>query len=133
MSEANVETVRRFLEAAAADDLAACLACLHPELEWIPMRVGTEGAFRGHEGFERFRDDTWEHYDSFEARYELLDLDERGVLGWGAVYVRGKGSGLQMEVPSAGVFEFRDGLIARWRDFGTRERALQLGGAGREP
>jgi hypothetical protein len=40
------------------------------------------------------------------------------------IHVRGKSSGLEMEVPSAGVFEFRDGLIVRWQDVGSKEKAL---------
>jgi hypothetical protein len=46
------------------------------------------------------------------------------VACWGVIHVRGKSSGLEMEVPSAGVFEFRDGLIVRWQDVGSKEKAL---------
>ena len=120
----DLETVQRFLDAALRDDLEAALACLHPELEFIPQRVRIEGAYRGHEGFERFRADTWEHYDRFEPDYELQDLGDR-VASWGVIHVRGKASGLEMDVPSAGVFEFRDGLIVRWCDVGSKEKALE--------
>lgn len=111
------------------DDVDAALDCLHPELEFIPLRVGTEGAFRGHEGFRRFRADTWDHYDVFEPRYELREVDDR-VLSWGVIHVCGKGSGIELDVPSAGIWEFRDGLIVRWQDLATKERVLDAAGLG---
>lgn len=111
------------------DDVEAALACLHPDLEFIPLRVGTEGAFRGHDGFRRFRADTWDHYDVFEPRYELREVDDR-VLSWGVIHVCGKGSGIEMDVPSAGIWEFRDGLIVRWQDLATKERVLDAAGLG---
>ncbi len=131
MSEEQVETVRRFIEAGARDDLEAMLACLHPEVEMLPLRASTEGAFRGHEGWKRFRADTWSHYEKFEPRYEVADLGD-GVIVFGAILVRGMGSGVEMEVPSAGIFRFRDGLIVRWEDFGSKERALEMAGLPRD-
>lgn len=127
MSQEQVETVRRFIDAGFRDDIDAMLACLHPEAEMLPLRAGTEGAFLGHDGWRRFRTDTWSHYDKFEPRYELRDLGD-GVLGFGVILVRGMGSGVEMEVPSAGIFEFRDELIVRWEDFGSKERALEAAG-----
>ncbi len=127
MSEEQVETVRRFIDAGVRDDLEAMLACLHPEVEMLPLRASTEGAFRGHEGWKRFRADTWSHYERFEPRYELADLGD-GVIAYGAILVRGMGSGVEMEVPSAGIFQFRDGLIVRWEDFGSKELALEMAG-----
>ncbi len=131
MSQQNLETLRRLLDAEDREDGPAALACLHPELEFIPMRARTEGSYRGIEGYERFRADTFEHYESFEPRFEFEELDGQRVLAWGTVRVRGKGSGIEMDVPSAGVFEFRDGKIVRWEDFGTRAKALEMAGAAR--
>jgi ketosteroid isomerase-like protein len=124
MSRDHLDTIRRLVDAEARGDHAAALECLHPELEFIPLRAGTEGAFRGHAGYERFRTDTWDHYERFEPELELLEVGDR-VVSWGVVHVRGKGSGVEMEVATGGVFEFRDGKIARWQDFGSKEHALQ--------
>lgn len=127
MSREQVETVRRFIDAGIRDDLDGMLACLHPEVEMLPLRASTEGAFLGHEGWRRFRADTWSHYEKFEPRYEVADLGD-AVVGFGVILVRGMGSGVEMEVPSAGIFEFRDGLIVRWEDFGSKERAFAAAG-----
>lgn len=103
--------------------------CLHPDFELVPLRVGTEGAFRGHEGFRRYHADTREHYELFEPRWEMREVDER-VLSWGVVHVRGRGSGVELDVPSAGIWEFRDGLIVRWQDLETKDRVLDAAGLG---
>lgn len=44
MAPADVEVVRALIE---ADDLAAALVHIHPEVEWIPLRAATEGAYFG--------------------------------------------------------------------------------------
>jgi ketosteroid isomerase-like protein len=127
MARENVEVVWRLLEARKRDDLPAALACLDPDLEWIPLRAATEGAYRGHQGFEKFIADTDENFETFEPHFELREVGER-VLAWGTISVRGKGSGIEMDVPIGGVFDFRNGKIARWQDFGSKEKALEAVG-----
>jgi hypothetical protein len=56
------------------------MECLHPELEWVPLRARTEGAFRGHEGYERFRADTWEHYDVATAG--VFEFRDDKIVRW---------------------------------------------------
>ena len=53
------------------------------------------------------------------------------VLMWGTVHAKGRGSGAEINVPTAGVIELEDGLIRRWRDVGDRERALEEAGGAR--
>ena len=127
MSRENVEIVRRLLDAVERDDRPAALACLDPELEWIPLRAATEGAYHGHAGFERFVADTNENFEHFEPRFELRDLGG-WVLAWGTLNVRGTGSGVELQVPVGGIFDFRAGRISRWQDFGSKEKALEFAG-----
>jgi hypothetical protein len=84
MFKQNVELARR-----AVDDWnrgefngAKLRLYYHPDVEWLPHRAETEGAFHGIEGMERFWADTQEVFEKFELHYELLDLGER-VLAWG--------------------------------------------------
>jgi len=42
--------------------------------------------------------------------------------------MRAKGSGIETDIPFGGVFEFRDGKIVRWEDFGSKDRALDAVG-----
>lgn len=121
-----IEAVRGLL--ATSQDLCASLALLDPDVEWIPLRAGTEGAYRGHEGFRRFVADTWEAFEDYEPSFELEELPDGRVLAWGTVRVRGRGSGAETDVPVGGLFEVREGKVSRWEDFGSRERALAAAG-----
>src|SRR5690349_17097991 len=121
MSRENLDVTRQLLDAVARDDIPAALACLAPDLEWIPLRAATEGAFHGHGGFEKFVADTNENFETFEPHFELRDLGER-VLAWGTITVQGSGGGVRLEVPVGGLFDFRDGKIARWHDFGSKQK-----------
>jgi hypothetical protein len=51
-----------------------------------------------------------------------------GQLAWGTILVRGRGSGVEMEIPSGGIFDLRAGKITRWQDFGSKENALEAVG-----
>jgi ketosteroid isomerase-like protein len=125
MSQQNVEVVRAVERAWNRGEVR--LELFDADVEWIAARSGIEGAFRGHAGMLEFRADTLASFDKFEPSFELLDLGER-VLAWGTIRVRGRDSGIEIEVPVGGVFDFRDGRIARWQDFGSREKALEAVG-----
>lgn len=96
----------------------------HPDLEFVPLRAATEGAYRGLGGLETFVADTLEVFEKFEMHYELADLGER-VLAWGHIHVRARGSGIETDIETGGLFEFRDGKIVRWEDFGSKDKALE--------
>jgi limonene-1,2-epoxide hydrolase len=86
-----------------------------------------EGGYRGLAGFESFIADTLEVFEKFEMRCEFADLGER-VLAWGHIHVRARGSGIETDIESGGIFEFRDGKIVRWEDFGSKDKALEAVG-----
>lgn len=127
MSQENVEVVRALLDAWNRDDEPALLACLAPDAVWIAARSDTEGPFYGHEGIRRFRSDTFENFAMFEPRFELRDLDKR-VLAWGTIRVRGRGSGIEMDVPGGGVFELRNSKIVRFENHSGRDKVLKAVG-----
>jgi hypothetical protein len=119
--------VRRIVDAAHRDDLPAVLACIDPDVEFIPLRAGTEGVYRGHEGVERFWADNRESFETFEPNYQLHDVGGR-VLAWGTIHVRGRGSGVVMDIPTGGILDPREGKIVHWDDFGSREKAIEAVG-----
>jgi limonene-1,2-epoxide hydrolase len=102
-----------------------------PDLEFLPLRAATEGAYRGLAGFESFIADTSEVFEKFELHYEFADVGER-VLAWGHIHVRARGSGIETDIESGGVFEFRDGKVVRWEDFGSKDKALEAVGLSEE-
>jgi limonene-1,2-epoxide hydrolase len=69
-------------------------------------------------------DDTEEVFEEFDFHCEILEVGER-ALAWGTVHVRAMQSGIETDIPVGGLFEFRDGKIVRWEDFGSREKALE--------
>ena|SRR5690349_1092286 len=98
-----------------------------PQVEFLPLRAATEGPYRGISGIEAFVADTSETFDKFEFRTEFEDLGDQ-VLVWGTIHVRAKGSGLETDIPMGGLYEFREGKIVRWEDFGSKEKALEAAG-----
>jgi ketosteroid isomerase-like protein len=126
MSEQNVELVRRSHEEWNRDRTVA-LDAFHEDVEFLPLRVATEGSYHGLAGIEAFVADTLEVFETFQLNYEYRDLGER-VLAWGTIHVRAKASGLETDVESGGLFEFRDGKIVRWEDFGSKRQALEAAG-----
>jgi limonene-1,2-epoxide hydrolase len=129
MSQANVELLRRGMEEANRVGISEVNPRLyyHPDVEYLPLRSATEGKYRGIAGIERFNADTDEVFEKFELHFEFLDRGER-VLAWGVIRVRARGSGIETDIPTGGIFDFRDGKIARWEDFGSKEKALKAMG-----
>ena len=124
MSAENVELVRRLQDEWNRNDTFAVADTFHPDVEFLPLRTATEGSYRGLAGIENFVRDTREIFDKFEMRYEFADLGER-VLAWGTIHVRARGSGIKTDIESGGLFEFREGKVVRWEDFGSKAKALQ--------
>jgi hypothetical protein len=102
-------------------------AFFHPDVEFLPLRAATEGAYHGIAGIERFIADNEAVFEKFEPQQEFLDLDER-VLTWGTIRVKAKQSGIDTDIPVGGVVEFRDGKIVRWQAFGSKDEALKAVG-----
>ena len=123
MSEENVELLRKLQddwnrgERDFADEY-------HPDVEFLPLRTATEGAYHGLSGIEAWVADTSEVFDKFEMNFEFTDLGER-VLACGTIHVRARGSGVETDIQTGGLFEFRDGRIVRWEDFGSKSKALE--------
>jgi hypothetical protein len=127
MSQENVELLRETIDRWNRREVS--LSAFHTDVEWLPMRVATEGVYRGIPGIERFMADTQEVFDKFELRCELLDQGEQ-VLAWGTIHVRARSSGIETDIAIGGIAEFREGRIVRWEDFGSRDKALRAIGQG---
>jgi hypothetical protein len=127
MSQENVELVRSLQDDWNRGDRTVDPDRFHPDLEFLPLRAATEGAYRGLAGLESYVADTLEVFEKFESHYEYADLGER-VLAWGTIHVRARGSGIETDIESGGLYEFRDGKVVRWEDFGSKEKALEAVG-----
>lgn len=124
MSEANLATFQRIIDAFARDDVDRALRDVDPEVVFEPQRAATEGAFVGHAGVRRFWEDTQEMFELFEPDYtDVRALGDR-VLAAGTLTVKGRGSGVQVAIPIAFIAEFRDGVLVHYKDYGDIDVAL---------
>jgi ketosteroid isomerase-like protein len=127
MSRENVELVREMQDGWNRGETAVRRDVWHPDVEFLPLRSAMEGGYHGRSGVAAFVSDTLAVFETFEMKYRYAELGDR-VLAWGSIHLRARGSGLETDVESAGLFDFRDGKIARWEDFGSREKALEAAG-----
>jgi ketosteroid isomerase-like protein len=130
MSQPNVEIVKRWIDAFNRRNLDDYHDLFTPDLEWFPAFPGTvEGeGHLGREGIERYFgeiSDTWEEFHAIAEEYR--DLGDR-VLALGRMEGRGRGSGVPVTSPIGGIYDFRDGKIARGRVYLGHAEALRAAG-----
>jgi ketosteroid isomerase-like protein len=111
MSQANVEVVRRWLEALSSEDFDAALALVHRDIVLVPP--GDQPSYRGAESLRR-----WMEPDAFPGQVvkplETVVATDRTILCKQHVTARGRASGIELDVISWSVWTFdEDGLITR--------------------
>jgi ketosteroid isomerase-like protein len=113
LSEENVETARRWLEAISGDteDFDRAIALVHRDVVFVPP--GDQAAYRGAESLRR-----WMEPDAFDQQvvkgFETVVVTDRTILGRQLVTARGTTSGIEMDVTGWSVWTFdEDGLITR--------------------
>ena len=113
MSQANVETDRRWLEAISggSEDFDRALALVHRDIVFVPP--GDQAPYRGAESLRR-----WMEPDAFEKQvvkaFDPVVVANRVILGKQLVMARGTASGIEMDVVTWSVWTFdEDGLITR--------------------
>src|SRR5215203_3256075 len=128
MSRGNKRVFEECVALLGRGDIGGYLRLVDEDVIWIAARSAVEGAYRGHEGLRKFFADNNENFEVFEADFrEVRDLGDR-ILVIGVIHIRGRGSGVQGDLPIAGIFTFRNGKLTRWEDFGDRALALQAAG-----
>jgi ketosteroid isomerase-like protein len=126
---AHIEAFLRGVDAINRLDVEAALALTHPDGVFEPLRSQTEGAFLGEEGMRRFLADTADAFELFKATYtDLRDLGGERLIAIGSIRIRGRESGVEQDVVSAAIVEFRDGRMWSYRDYGNRRLALETAG-----
>jgi ketosteroid isomerase-like protein len=131
MAEANTALFARIVEAVNRGDTEATCQLTAEDLVLIPRRSATEGAYVGHDGVRSWFADNRATFEVFNLDYpDVRDLGDR-ILAIGTVHVRGRGSQVETDVPSAGIATFREGKATRWEDFGDVRLAVEA--AGVEP
>src|SRR5688500_13844282 len=116
MSQENVDVAHAFVDAVNRGDVESALLACHPALIFEPLRAATEGAYLGRDGLRRFLTDTATTFEVFRVEHiEIRDLGDRAV-AIGSIRIRGRASGVETNIPTASITQFRDGLIWRYKD-----------------
>jgi ketosteroid isomerase-like protein len=129
MSQENLEIVRRSIEAFQRGDYEAAMEAIDTEIEYDLTHFPDGKVYLGHEGIrEAFRIwlGTWENYR--QELDELIDLGGDEVLALVREFGRGKGSGIELERPTAGVWTLHDGKAVRIRFYPGKAEALRAAG-----
>lgn len=129
MSRENVEIVRRFNDAVSRGDREAVATLVHPEVEWRTMAGPLLGvdAVRGRDQTLNFIFGVIpEGVEDFRATAErFTELAEDQLLVCGHYTGRGTASGAKLNVASAALYRFDEGMIVSFRDFASEALALE--------
>jgi ketosteroid isomerase-like protein len=128
VSATNVEIVRRSFEAFGEGDFETAFAAHDPDTVWCTAAdEPDQQTYRGIAGLRRFVesvDDLWA--DRFDGTMRFEDFIERGewvIVPWRA-RLRGRGSGISVEVHETYAVQVRDGRIVRVDEYREVDQAL---------
>jgi len=130
MAESIVATLRAGYEAYNRDGVEATLEFLDPAIEWRnPVDSPIAGVWRGHDGVREWHRQALESFA--EMRFqpdEYLSLDDDRVLVMVTAWVRGQGSEIEMEMPFAHLWRFREGRAVEMQMYSDVEQARRDAG-----
>ena len=132
MSQENVESFRRALEAYNRRDIDTFLDAFDPMVEIHPLTLAMFGqeatVYRGHEGIRQFVREVDEVLPQLQVEVlEVRDLGER-IIASGRLRARGRASGAETESPVSWLVEFKDGRVIRMSDYLDFTDALEAAG-----
>jgi ketosteroid isomerase-like protein len=117
------------VDAVARGDDDAALAVMHPDIEWHATGAFLEQpVYRGLDELRGFLGLFRENFEDFRVEAEPIAEREDAVLIGGRIVGRGRGSGLEVDVPRSWLCLLRDDKIVHVRTFETLEegrRALE--------
>jgi ketosteroid isomerase-like protein len=128
MSQENVEAFELVIQAVNRGDVEGVLRIAADDIVMIAARSPVEGSYRGHDGLRAWFADNAENFELFHVDIrELRDLGDR-MLAIGTMHIRGRGSGVETDIITAGIAEFENGKLTKWEDFRERGAALEAAG-----
>src|SRR5918996_4014298 len=131
MSEENVELVRQGYAAFARGDVASVLRLMDDAADWTPAIAQLLGvaSLHGKRALEHFfAVDIPEGFVDFAAvPVSVEDLGE-AVLVQVHYSATGRSSGAVVDLEAFGLFKFREAKIVEFRDYETKNEALEAAG-----
>lgn len=125
MSQEDVETIRKGLEAYNRRDIDAIMEICDPDVEFVPLRAVLEGvSYRGEEGLHRFFADLAEDWSAL--RIDAQEFRDVGscVVVLGRFKARGRASGVEVDSPTAWVCRMRAGKLLHVQAYTDQAEAL---------
>lgn len=127
----NIETVRDSTAALNRGDLDAWLEFWADDIHYRAAEGAPDdpGPIHGKDALRAYVEDWRDTFDEFALEpVELKDAGEDKVVGLMKVSGRAKLSGVETDLTHAFLYTFRDGQIARGREYWTRDEALEAAG-----
>src|SRR2546423_8355225 len=131
MSQKNVEAVQRSFDGWNRGDFDAWVRDAHPDTEFssaiMKLTEGRDRAYQGRAEMRKF----WDEWRSlWDLKVELSEIRDLGntVVALGAIKIRGKASGVELESPVGYVIGFDEGLFRTVDAYLDRQEALKAAG-----
>ncbi len=128
MSQENVESYWRGVDAYNRRDLAAFLDLMDPDIEFVPRLAEVEGGGSGHPGIRSWWQDESGAFE--EIHMEVEEVLDRGtwIIAIGTTRMSGVGSGAAVDASFVHALRWRDGKCVRLESFRTLDEALEAAG-----
>jgi ketosteroid isomerase-like protein len=124
----DVEVIREAFERWNRRDLDYWIHLAHPQVEiWSKYAAldADDEPYRGHDGLRAWRAEIDRNFELHHVLANDIRAVGDRVLVLGAVRLRGKASGTEMEHPFAWVCEMRDGALSRMLFYSSHAEALE--------
>jgi ketosteroid isomerase-like protein len=131
MSQENLKTARDAAAAFNRGDLDGFLEYCTDDIDYRAAEgaLDDRGPIHGKDALRASLQDWLDTFDDFRQEpVELIDAGEDKVIAVIRVTGRAKLSGVETDLTYAAVYTFRDGKIARGREYWTKEQALEAAG-----
>jgi ketosteroid isomerase-like protein len=131
MWEENVKTVRKAAVAFNRGDLNAWLEYWTDDIDYRAVEGAPDdhGPIHGRDALRVYAQDWLDTFDAFRQEpVEQIDAGDDKVIAVFRVSGRAKLSGVETDLTYAALYTFRDGKIARGREYWTRDEALEAAG-----
>lgn len=123
------ELVRRNVERINAGEREIHEEDTDPDCEIHSAMTGA--VFRGYDGVRSWLQEIDEQFETFRTGLdEFFPAAGDRLLALGSIHFRGRGSGVELEVPVAWLYEFRGDRIFRMTTFASHDEGRRAAGVG---
>jgi ketosteroid isomerase-like protein len=125
LTQSNGERVREAFEQWNTGEREAFLENVDPDVEIcvVSLQVTGEAPYRGYEGYRQWIDAMEESFEVWELHPQTFEEHHDSVLVLGAMRLRGRGSGVELEQETGWIVDVRDGRMRRLRSFLSHDEA----------